>query len=555
MTMLHSNPYFDVDPDLNKPLVQYSESFATRIRDNFTYFLFYHQKKTFAVIGLLLALGSAIIICPWVLALPIAIAITFSVVGALLAFVTSVALYVESYLFGWDEQQTENEFEVFDSREIKHPETKERIGTASLEYFENATDNASPQKMPQLRIFAQTPEKAGFIQGYLLGKQGDEMVSRLKKMYGVLRLVNLFGCNLPEWGSETFTQPFYQHLPECLQAELSGVLEGHNLWAKENHRPIMSMGDLMMLHFLPDTHNLKELLIAGELLSSGCTAGLAKNADGSIKHFRNTDWPSYNIAKRVSLMIERHIGKTPVTRTLTFPLCIGCAFGENEFGLTLSINVSPGATVYNDDGTLAFLLYRRLLNECKTVDEVVTKVTQDKTYQPLGPCHLTVSDKNTGAIIRFYQAVVESSEDDVSTDRLQFPGKDKKTALFSHDVTYLSDEKPLIVVANDGLTYDKKQDRYVRGNHHDSKQRLHNVHQSLNGNVHGTLTQAEIHKALGARLVNNCGSVHTVIKDGATTRVIAANGFSGRFFPPSLGPMTIHRELSEDRQIAGTLAA
>jgi hypothetical protein len=295
--------------------------------------------------------------------------------------------------------------------------------------------------------------------------------------------------------------------------------------------------------------------MAGELLSTGCTAGIVKNEEGSVIHFRNTDWPSYNLAQRVSLMIERHIGETPVTRTLTFPLCIGCAFGENESGLALSINVSPGATVYNKDGMLAFLLYRRLLDECKTVDEVIAKVTQDKAYQPLGPCHLTLSDKNTGAIVRFYQAVVDGSECGVPMHTLQFPGKDKVTALFSHDVTRLSDTKPLIVVANEGLIYDKKQDGYERGNHHDSEQRLYNVHYSLRLWHNKMLSPETIHDALKCPLVNNCESVHSVIKTGDETRVGVANGFSGRFFPTLLEPMSNHRtvDLMQRREIKSAL--
>lgn len=553
--MLHSNPYFDVDPDINKPLVKRSESFATRIRDQFTYFLFYHRKKAVAAIGLLLALEATMIVCPWILAIPVALAITFSVVGALLMLVTSIALYVESCLFGWDEQKTENEFEVFESREITHPLTNQPLGTASIQYVEDVSDHAPQQKMPQLHIKADTPHKAGVIQGYLLGKQADEMVKRLKNMYGALRLVNLFGHHLPKWGSETFTQPFYQQLPQALKEELSGVLEGHNLWAREHHRPEITMGDLMMFHFLPDTFNLKELFMAGELLSTGCTAGLVKKEDGSIIHFRNTDWPSYNIAQRVSLMIERHIGNGPVTRTLTFPLCVGCAFGENESGLALSINVSPGATVYNKEGTLAFLLYRRLLDECKTVDEVVAKVTKDQTYQPLGPCHLTISDKKTGAIVRFYQAVVDASACNPSTDALQFPGKDKETAFFSHDVTYLSESKPLIVVANEGLTYNKKEDRYERGNHHDSEQRIHNVHYTLGKTFNQVLTPEKIHDALKCPLVNNCESVHSVIKTSNETRVGVANGFSGRFFPTKLGAMTDHATQRDDADLAQKVAA
>ena len=49
--MIHSNPYFDAQPNLDKPLVKQAESFSTRIRDTFTYFIFYHKKKTFAVMG------------------------------------------------------------------------------------------------------------------------------------------------------------------------------------------------------------------------------------------------------------------------------------------------------------------------------------------------------------------------------------------------------------------------------------------------------------------------------------------------------------------------
>lgn len=122
------------------------------------------------------------------------------------------------------------------------------MGKADLEYFDDKNAQANAKKIPQLRITADTPEQAGFVQGYVLGKQGDEMSSRLKKMYKVLRILNVFGYKLPKWGSEAFTQPFYKNLPASMKDELNGVMAGHNQWAREHHRPLVTMGDLMTLN-------------------------------------------------------------------------------------------------------------------------------------------------------------------------------------------------------------------------------------------------------------------------------------------------------------------
>jgi hypothetical protein len=446
--------------------------------------------------------------------------------SALFTLFTGLALYINSYLFGWEDTNSENEYDEVSDLEIRN-EAGEPMGKVSLAYF-HGDQTDTQHKVPQLTLQAETHYQSGYIQGYQLASQAEHMLNRLKTIYSGLRALNIFGYKIPLWGDAKWTSQFSQNLPETQREELRGIVAGHNHWAKIHNKPTITLDDLLMLHVLPDTHNIKDLLLTAGILSSGCTAGLTRDADGKIMHFRNTDWPSYNLAGRISLLIDRQIGSKEHSRILTYPLCIGAEYGENTKGLTLSINVSPGAAVLNPKGTLAFLLYRKLLQTCSSVQEVLNKISHDPEYQPLGPCQLTVSDEHDGAIIRFYQKA-SASPDELGSDMLHFQGKGGY--YFSHDITQLSSKEPMLVVANEGLEYHERQ--LTQGNHHDTKQRIQNVYQMLStAPVHSI---QEAHAALQAPLVMNCESVHTIIKKEGITYVSSRNGYASRFFPVPVG--------------------
>ncbi|MFI4919454.1 MAG: hypothetical protein ACHP65_07850 [Legionellales bacterium] len=526
-----SNPFHEQKPTTEAVLIQESESFGTRLRDTLLAPLFYHTKKSFLVIALVCLLGLGMCLAPWFLPVALGVAIGLTILGGLVTLLTGLALFVNAHLFGWEDSSTDNEYAVV-ANEPVYNDNNELMGSATLSY--HVADVANPdKKVPHLIIDAANHYNCGYVQGYKLADQGQQMLAKLKRIYSALRLLNGVGYKIPVWGDERMIQPFYAPLPDCLKEELNGVVSGHNKWAQANGQPDITLGDVMMLHMLPDIHNIKGMAVGGELLSSGCTAGVTKDANGGVVHFRNTDWASYNLAGRVSLFIERHIGNEEHSRTASFPLCVGAAYGENDKGLTLSINVSPGATVFNSKGKLAFLLYRELLKDCDSVAAVKERIKTDPKSQPIGPCQLTVSDAKDGAIIRFYQSC---SKDDAVDGALSVESRAKDGYRFTHDISELSEDHSLLVVANEGLVKNAE-GGYTRGNHHDSRQRIQNVHQVLAREgcargVNDALT------ALRAPLVNNCESINTIIKQGSQTYFSASNGYSARFFPASVGAVS-----------------
>lgn len=530
---LISNPFNKAAP-INESLIETSESFGTRLRDRLLSPLFYHTKTSFVVIALIFAIGLALCIAPWFLPVALGLAIGLTVLGGFVTLLTGLALYIDAHIFGWDKSGAVKEYEEVNDEPL-YNEENELMGNVTLNYRE--ADAANPhQSMPYLTINAENHYKCGYIQGYKLAAQGDHMLSKLKRIYSFIRVLNIFGYNVPSWGDDAFIQPFYSPLPEYLKEELQGVLNGHNHWAKSKGKAPITLGDLMMLHMMPDIHNIKDMAVGGELLSTGCTAGLSRDANGNIIHFRNTDWASFNLAGQVSLFVERHIGDEEHTRTASFPLCIGTTYGENDRGLTLSINVSPGATVFNPNGKLAFLLYREFLKNYGSVPEILDRVTRDPHSQPLGPCQLTLSDDNNGAIVRFYQSCSTMDEAFPRDDDVLFlQSKANDHHYFTHDIQRLDAENDLLVVANEGLILNP-QGEYIQSNYHDSSQRIQNVHNVLTREA-CLRDEKDALTALRAPLVNNVESVHTIIKSGSQTYFSASNGYSARFFPTPMGAL------------------
>ena len=524
MPTMYSNPYHDHPPVLDQEH-QTSESLGIRLREGILSAFFYHPKKTVLFIIAACLAGIALCVAPWLLALPLAASISMAVVGGLFTLITTLFLVINTHVFGYPNTKQAAEYTTCEREAIYYQE--ELMGHATLEYQGDDPLNAS-KKIPYLTIEAEDNHKSGYIQGIKLASQADELLSKLKRIYSVVRLARVLGYQMPEWGSETMTDRFKQSIPPHLKEEMAGMVLGHNEWAAKNGRPLIDFNDLMMLQMLPDIHNIKGLSLTAELLSSGCTAGVARLDNGHVVHFRNTDWASHNEASAKTLFIERHIGEQRVTRSLSFPLLIGTLYGENQDGLTMSINVSPGGTVYNKEGILTCLLYRELLTTCDSVDAVKARIEQADS-QPIGACQLTVSDEQTGSIIRFYQAATPVEE--LNEEKRKKWDIDPSHS-FQHDISDLSDEHPVQVVANDGLEMGNQ--GLERGNFHDSYQRISNVMRSLQSDATPLSSDncvARLSAALSTPLVNNCESVHTIIHEsrkGQSTFVATDNGYSAR---------------------------
>ncbi len=121
-----------------------------------------------------------------------------------------------------------------------------------------------------------------------------------------------------------------------------------------------------------------------DLMPTVACSTMTLPADAAPDHIarfaRNLDFDSFNIADKNSVVLVYHPAGRYAFATIGWPGMIGAVSGMNEFGLTLcnmEVPRGPGLVV---KAMPYALLYRCLLEHCKTVDEAV-KYLQDNPRQ------------------------------------------------------------------------------------------------------------------------------------------------------------------------------
>jgi predicted choloylglycine hydrolase len=126
----------------------------------------------------------------------------------------------------------------------------------------------------------------------------------------------------------------------------------------------------------------RDAVVAGNTLFDvkkvlACSALLVepeRSASGGPLLGRNLDYPSLGYAHEYSLVtIYRPAGAKHAFAAVGFPGMVGCLSGMNDAGLALSIlevfQVQVGHKRYDSHGVPYALCYRRLLEECATIEE------------------------------------------------------------------------------------------------------------------------------------------------------------------------------------------
>jgi predicted choloylglycine hydrolase len=115
---------------------------------------------------------------------------------------------------------------------------------------------------------------------------------------------------------------------------------------------------------------------------------------------RNLDFPSFGYLQDYSLVtIYRPKGKHAFA-SIGFPGVIGCLSGMNDAGLSLAVlevfAVKNPKEKYDENGTPYGLCYRRILEECTTVDEAERLLNKMKRVTTT---NLAICDKHGGAVL------------------------------------------------------------------------------------------------------------------------------------------------------------
>jgi predicted choloylglycine hydrolase len=115
---------------------------------------------------------------------------------------------------------------------------------------------------------------------------------------------------------------------------------------------------------------------------------------------RNLDFPSFGYLHEYTVVtIYRPKGKHAFA-SVGFPGMVGCLSGMNDAGLSLAVlevfAVKDAREKYDETGTPYGLCYRRLLEECTTVDEAERLL---KKMKRVTTTNLAICDKNGGAVL------------------------------------------------------------------------------------------------------------------------------------------------------------
>jgi hypothetical protein len=124
-----------------------------------------------------------------------------------------------------------------------------------------------------------------------------------------------------------------------------------------------------------------------------------RSSTGGPLFGRLLDWPPFEELPEHTLVMVAKPKDKHAFAAVTFPVLLGTISGMNDAGLSLAINeiyaAKDGSKAQNLNGTPMLFLFRKVLEECTTVDEAekVLKAHARTTWF----C-LTVCDKNGGCV-------------------------------------------------------------------------------------------------------------------------------------------------------------
>lgn len=225
-----------------------------------------------------------------------------------------------------------------------------------------------------IAILTGTPEQMGRQQAALLGGSATQVLAFPRKFTKAM-------------GAEAFYplmvlagRSLMTHAPEAHQQEAVALADGGQLDFGE-----IAVGNTLL-----------------ELRRMGCSAVLvegARSAAGGPLFGRNLDFPTLGELDRYSLVVVARPDGRRAYASVTFPAAIGVISGMNDAGLavaTLDVYQSAdGSSRFNAAGTPLAFVFRRILEECTTVDEAEALLRSEK---PTTWMNLAVCDRDGTAV-------------------------------------------------------------------------------------------------------------------------------------------------------------
>lgn len=231
--------------------------------------------------------------------------------------------------------------------------------------------------------FAGTPEQIGRQHAALLGKAAQATLE--------------------------YPQKFSQALNNPSVNAAAGQALLHN--APAGHRQEM---DAMVASGL-DAGNVAMANTLVELSRVGCSTLIvepSRSATDGPLFGRNFDFPALDILDKYGVvMVYRPAGKRAFA-SVAFPGMAGVISGMNDAGLAVAaldvVQTGDGASMFRPDGVPLAFVFRRILEECTTVDEA-EKLLHD--VQATTCMNLAVCDRNQGAVFEITTRQVARMDD------------------------------------------------------------------------------------------------------------------------------------------------
>lgn len=252
-------------------------------------------------------------------------------------------------------------------------------------YTPGKTADAELRYVNGVAVFtaAGSPGEIGTSYGKLILAQNRDLIASLPQFLKRMGLAKYLAF-IEKAGGELIGHADGHHVAELRAAAKAGG---------------MTYRDLVIVNAMADLHKL-----------GGCSTVVveaARSRTGAPLFGRNFDWPPYkNMHRRTAVLIYKADGKNKVA-AVSLPGVLGVISGMNDKGLCLTTNAinksGDKSKPLDPAGVPLAYLYRKILEECGTVDEAekLLRAAKRSTYAAV-----TVCDRAGGAVFEITPAGV-----------------------------------------------------------------------------------------------------------------------------------------------------
>lgn len=248
-----------------------------------------------------------------------------------------------------------------------------------------------------------TPEQMGEQAAKLVAEPSKKLIRFPEEL--ISSLATPVGFKLLKPQLYKTSAKLYENFPANNKAEAEAILKNSSL-------------DRDTFLFCNTVFDQKHLLMS----LFGCSAVIVekeRSSTGQTIFARNMDYMGLGYLQQYSLItIYQQPGKKAFA-SIGFPGTIGVISGINDAGLSIASLETTGSPkeagpAFDPDGIPFLLNYRRILEECSTVEEAYQMLSGMKraTCQ-----HLSVCDKNSGAVLEYTPTKVIKRTGDHGTCR------------------------------------------------------------------------------------------------------------------------------------------